>query len=469
MDSSEPLLIDKLKDYLGGKDMSVAIESTSHSPTPEVPMVEDAVKKIKLPELRSPEVNEVLSEPPSWLIQWGITVFFGVLLALFAISWFIQYPDLVNSSLRVVSTNAPKPISAKVEGRLSRLMVEDGQAVKQGTTLAFLESTGNHDEVLVLDKTVQTLIQHSISADFGAIHQTKIPLFFNLGELQKSYQAFQDAFVQSQSSLNNGAFTQKKSAIGRDIGSLRNLQSSTRRQLDLQAKDLQIALEEAQSQQRLADKGLVSKLDARNAQSRFLAKKQALEQAKNALENNSMNQNQKNQEVIDINKNINEQKNGLTQSIYALKSDIEAWKQRYIAISPIDGKVNFLSNLQENQTVKIGQDLLFITPQNTSYYGEILLGQYNFGKVKKGQEVLVKFQSYPYQEFGYVSGKIDYISAIPKDTAYLVKVIFPKGLTTSTNKKLPFINGMTASGEIITADRRLIERFFNDLLKVFRR
>ena len=29
-----------------------------------------------LPELRSSEVNEVLSTPPSWLVRWGTTVFF---------------------------------------------------------------------------------------------------------------------------------------------------------------------------------------------------------------------------------------------------------------------------------------------------------------------------------------------------------------------------------------------------------
>jgi hypothetical protein len=42
-------------------------------------------------------------------------------------------------------------------------------------------------------------------------------------------------------------------------------------------------------------------------------------------------------------------------------------------------------------------------------------------------------------------------------------------LTTSANKTIPFRNGMTASGEIITEDKRLIERFLKEFMKIFER
>jgi hypothetical protein len=99
----------------------------------------------------------------------------------------------------------------------------------------------------------------------------------------------------------------------------------------------------------------------------------------------------------------------------------------------------------------------------------MLVGQYNFGKVRKNQEVIVKFQSYPFQEFGTVKGQISYISDIPKDTAYLVRVSFPNGLVTSANKKLPFRNGMTASGEVVTENLKLIEKLFYDIRKTMKR
>jgi multidrug resistance efflux pump len=304
--------------------------------------------------------------------------------------------------------------------------------------LAYLESTASHDEVLDLEKSVNTLVNYAQANNINAIQNTKIPQYFNLGELQKSYQGFQQALMQSKAAAVNGVFNRKKSTIGSEIGSLRRMKDNTLGQLTLQEKDLEMALEEAESQQRLADKGYVSKLDAKNAMSRYLNKKQALEQARGNLENNVINQSQKQQEIVEIDKNVLDQKVALIQSINTLKSDIEAWKQRYLAIANTAGRVNFVSNIQENQLLKIGQELLYILPKGSGFYGEMMVGQYNFGKIKLGQEVIVKFPSYPFQEFGTVRGQIAHISDVAKDSTYLVKVNFPNGLKTSSKKDLPF-------------------------------
>ena len=188
-----------------------------------------------------------------------------------------------------------------------------------------------------------------------------------------------------------------------------------------------------------------------------------------SMKNNVMSQNQKQQEILELDKTITEQKNALIQAMHTLKSDIEAWKQRYIAIAPTTGKVVFLTSLQENQLVKTGQELLYILPNGEGFHGEMNIGQFNFGKIKQGQEIIVKLQSYPYEEYGTLRGQIQSISEIPKDSIYFVKVNFPKGLTTSANKTIPFRNGMTASCEIITEDKRLIERFLKEFMRIFER
>lgn len=473
--TSEKLLHTNLKELLGGKGVNNYEVFQETSMTPPIPPItlnnggNGDGNNHRMPELRSSEVNEVLNQPPAWLVRWGITVFFFVLMILLAVSWFVEYPDLVNTSLKVLSINTPKSVNSKIDGRLMKLMTQDGKEAKEGDILAYIESTANHDDVLLLDNVVNQLVSLSAKHDLENIYRTEIPLLFNLGELQKSYQAFQDVFVRSNASMATGTNAKKKGAINRDIHTLQNLQGNTKRQLELQEKDLQMAYEEFQSQQRLNEKGLVSKQDVRNAESRYLSKKQSFEQAKTGLDNNLMSQNQKQHELIELDKTIVEQQNSLIQSINTLKSDIEAWKQHYLITAPISGKISFLSNLQENQLLKTGQELLYILPNNSGYYGEMFVGQYNFGKIRKGQEVIVKFQSYPFQEFGTVQGKIEHISDIPKDTAYLVKVGFPKGLITSANKKLPFRNGMTASGDIVTENLRLIEKFFYDIRKSMKR
>jgi HlyD family secretion protein len=132
-------------------------------------------------------------------------------------------------------------------------------------------------------------------------------------------------------------------------------------------------------------------------------------------------------------------------------------------IAPVNGQLVFSGFVEENQQLKTGQLIGFITNETNSYYAEMLIPFTNSGKVIKGQEVLLKFPAWPSQEFGMVQGKIDYIKAIPVDSGYLAKVILPFGLKTNYKKELLFSEGMIASAEIITADKRLSDRFLEQI------
>ena len=485
---SEKLLKTNLMELLGGKspEASVAL-------TPEGGINDDVLKFLKqptyipptnppinnsgdgnggnnnLPQLRSSEVNEVLSQPPSWLIRWGITVFFFVLIIMLGVTWFVRYPDLVRGNLKIVSQNLPKSVVAKTDGKLVKLLANDGQIVQQGQKIAYLESTASHEEVLVLNNLTDSLVNLTANNNLSKAYSIAIPSFFQLGELQKSYQVFQETFTRVKSFVGNGTYLQKRQMLENDVAQLHSLQSNLRNQLQNNQKDLSLAEDELESQKRLQDKGYVSKNDYRQAMSKVLGKQQSNEQMQGSIKNNVMSKNQKQQEILELDKTITEQKNALIQAMHTLKSDIEAWKQRYIAIAPTTGKVTFLQTLQENQLVKTGQELLYILPDGEGFHGEMNIGQFNFGKVKQGQKIIVKLQSYPYEEYGTLKGQIQSISEIPKDSVYFIKVNFPKGLLTSANKTIPFRNGMTATGEIITEDKRLIERFLKEFMRVFER
>ena len=472
---SEKLLRTNLMELLGGKGMVITdnlLKQEIVVPPTLPPIINNNGNNGndgRLPELRSSEVNEVLSKPPTWLIRWGITIFFFVLLLMLAVTWFVRYPDLVRGNLKIVSQNLPKSVIAKSDGKLVKLLVTDRQLVQQGQKIAYLESTANRDEVFILSNLTDSLVSMTPNDNLSAAYTIEIPTFFQLGELQKSYQVFQETFTRVKSFVGNGTYLQKRKMLENDFAQLNSLQSNLNNQLQNNQKDLALAKDELESQKRLQEKGYVSKNDYRQAMSKVLGKQQGNEQMLSSMKNNMMSQNQKQQEILELDKSITEQKNALIQAMHTLKSDIEAWKQRYIAIAPTTGKVIFLTSLQENQLVKTGQELLYVLPNGEGFHGEMNIGQFNFGKVKRGQEIIVKLQSYPYEEYGTLRGQIQSISEIPKDSAYFVKVNFPKGLTTSANKTIPFRNGMTASGEIITEDKRLIERFLKEFMMVFER
>ena len=413
-------------------------------------------------ELRSGEVDEVLNEPPSWLMHWGITIFFAIIFLLLAISWFVKYPDLVKAPLKMVAVNRPKMVNTRMEGRLVRLFVRNGELIQKGQRLADLESTANHEEVLALDTLLSKLV-HLISLNqANRVYSFPVPFYFHLGELQKPYQTFQEAFIRSRAINIDGAYSKKRAILQNDLVQLRALHNSIKKQILDAQSDFSLVQDDLSMQDKLLHDKVVSNAEHRQTRSKYISKKQLYEQAQSSLHSNLLLQNQEQQELVELDKTVAEQKNAFLQALNTLKSDLEAWKQRYIIISPTTGKISFLASFQEGQLLESGQELFYIAPLGKDYYGEMYLGHYNFGKVKRGQTIIIKFKGYPYQEFGTVEAKIESIAELPTDTTYLVRVNFPKELVTSTGKRLSFRHGMIADAEIVTENMSLLSRIFNE-------
>lgn len=181
---SEKLLRTNLMELLGGKGMDMTHELLKQEiivpPEPPLNIGKSGGNdgnNGRMPELRSSEVNEVLSKPPTWLIRWGITIFFFVLLLMLAVTWFVRYPDLVRGNLKIVSQNLPKSVIAKTDGKLVKLLATDGQIVQQGQKIAYLESTANHDEVMILNDLTDSLVNMTSKDNLSAAYTVEIPTF----------------------------------------------------------------------------------------------------------------------------------------------------------------------------------------------------------------------------------------------------------------------------------------------------
>jgi hypothetical protein len=49
--------------------------------------------------IRSDDVQEIISHIPHWLVRSGISLIFGIFAAVLIMSWFIQYPDTIKASV----------------------------------------------------------------------------------------------------------------------------------------------------------------------------------------------------------------------------------------------------------------------------------------------------------------------------------------------------------------------------------
>ena len=141
----------------------------------------------------------------------------------------------------------------------------------------------------------------------------------------------------------------------------------------------------------------------------------------------------------------------------------------YLVQSPIDGIVTFTNTREVNQNVTSGDVVMTVVPKRKSeLIGTIVLPMQGAGKVKKGQQINIKFDNFPYMEYGIVKGQVKSISLVTTESNYIVEVAFPNGLLTNYKKSLQFSQEMSGTAEIITDDLRLIERFLNPINSIIR-
>jgi hypothetical protein len=73
-------------------------------------MKEDVLDNI---ELRSESVQDILTQPPHWMIRWGNTIIFIILLLILVMSYIIKYPEFVPAPIVVTSQESTGKIRSK--------------------------------------------------------------------------------------------------------------------------------------------------------------------------------------------------------------------------------------------------------------------------------------------------------------------------------------------------------------------
>jgi len=419
-------------------------------------------------ELVSDEIREIVSYRPHWIIRKGNIVFLMILTLLIILTYIIQYPDIVNASARLVALNPSKVVNAKREGKIIQLFAENEQTVKKDQHLGFIESTASYNEVMILYKWTQGIIDSTPGYKYDVLEKKPLPALQNLGDLQADYQRFQNELQLTRQTLADGYYRKKLTALKKDLQYMSLLKDNIYRQQKLQQQDQELQQNEYKAYEKLAEEKVIAPIELNQYKSKLLAKNQGMEQVESQLTNNDVNSHAKQKEILETYKQVVDQQQRFYSSLLELKSLIEQWVHNYVLQAPEDGKLFYVATLKENQLISQDQSLFYVEPEETNYYAELTAGQRGFGKIKVGQQVRIKVESYPDAEFGYLNGTVNYISGMPsRRDSFLIKVELPNGLQTNYHKNIFFRNNLSAQAEIVTVNRRLIERFFTQLKQIW--
>lgn len=76
-------------------------------------------------EIRSEAVQEILIRTPSWLVRWGITLIFVLIVMFISLVWFIKYPDVIQGSTILTTQRPSVKLVTQVSGVINTLYVAD--------------------------------------------------------------------------------------------------------------------------------------------------------------------------------------------------------------------------------------------------------------------------------------------------------------------------------------------------------
>jgi len=414
-------------------------------------------------ELRSEEVQEILNKVPNWMIRWGNVLFLSLIVMVLVLTWFVKYPDVIGSAAVITTDVPPQKEYAKITGTIDTLLVENNESVSANQPLSIFENTANYGDVYFLKSIVDTVKINTSSFTFPI---DSIPGVLFLGDIDSDYALFENTYRQYLLNKELQPFANQSIADQISLYELKKRLANLQSQREFSRKGLELDKKDLDRSETLFNKGVISEVAYETKQSEYLLAESnfnninaSISQIREAIGNAN-----RSAQGTEFNQTMEEMTllKGVIQSFNQLKKSIRDWELRYVLQSRIDGRVSFLDVWSQNQTVNQGALVFTIIPENnSSFIAKLKAPAQNSGKIKVGQAVNIKLESYPDTEFGTLGGKVASISSIPdEDGFYRIDVSLEKDLITSYDKAIEFRQEMSGFAEIITEDLRLIERFF---------
>lgn len=163
----------------------------------------------------------------------------------------------------------------------------------------------------------------------------------------------------------------------------------------------------------------------------------------------------------------------IQHEIGALEQEHTKAKTRFewqLIRAPISGYIHDIEIFTEGGVVSPAQSLMKIVPSDSKLIALGYLPNKDIGFIEAGQQAIVKLETFQFTKYGYIEGEVLHVSsdAIEIENigkVYLVKVGLTKEYLTVKGKQSRLSPGMTATVEIKTGSRRIIEYFLSPLLK----
>jgi multidrug resistance efflux pump len=410
-------------------------------------------------------LQDFLTTPPGWLLRSGMGVLFSMAVAGFAMTWFIRYPDRLEATATVRTSQAPVDIFAPWGGRIDTFLSEDQQFVRQGQGLCMVQNAAKLSDIIKLERL--------ISGGHPAIQPENQNL--QLGEIQSIYAAWLLAKENFYEFTRQAYTSEQIRALEKEVAAAEELSQALQRRKALYQEELALAAAEYERSRKLHLQHVISDQELEAQKTKWLqARRYAQSMEEEAIQNRIRSGQLRTQQanlMAERQMGMEERTRSLQQATLQVKGAIDQWRHQYVLTAPIDGMLSWKTGVSEGQYLPGGASPGTIIPaQGLGLVAICAIPVAGAGRVRPGNQVLVDLDAFPPEEFGRLEGKVKTIARLPDANRegaffYQIEAALPDTLRTSYGKILPFRQNMTGTARIFTKDRRLLERLLGKILE----
>ena len=398
---------------------------------------------------------------------WIFTIFALIVWASFA-----SIDEITRGDGKVIPYGQNQVIQNLEGGIVESILVTEGQSVKAGQV------------ILKINNAKSTSTSRTNEMKYQELEAKRLRLYAEAHSLRFKAKKSNDPLLRKQIKLAHELYNSNKlEMLAQDNSIVQQIEQRKQEYKEAQAKirslqkSLEFVTEEINMTEPMVKEGIKSKVDflklkreANGIENDIEASSLSLPRLKSAIEEYRQKRAEAKQLVINkAKKELNE----VTAEISRLQTQQIAFSDqvsRTMVKSPVDGIVQKLFVHTVGGVVKPGADLVEIVPINKKLFLEIKIKPSDIAFIHPGAEAKVKISAYDYAIHGGLIGKVvnispDTITDKKENTFYLINIVTEKNYLGSIEHPLNIIPGMTASVDIITGQKTVMQYILKPILK----
>jgi hemolysin D len=473
-----PGLFEKLEEYphaIAGEPPQESILPITPTPSP-LPPLDNALQESHPLRLDwSVATQEAVNTLPKLWTRGILYLMLAFTVVILPWAAFAQVDEVGTAQGRLEPKGKTIRLDAPVAGTVSAIQVQEGQSIQKGQPLMELQSDVVNADLLQAQAKLEGLLNRQTQ-----LTTIKAQLESSLSTARQQVQAL----VASQQATIDKAQKQQVSLQG-SLGLIQDIQAKDRgrvTQLSKLSEQGAIARSQVEDAERIAiqNNQQYQKAQTDIQQAEAEVQKQRKE-SQRIMRDGELSISDKTKQVKELQSQIIDAQSEAGQTKNLIKS-LQYQRQQRVLYAPASGTLFQLLIQHPGAVVQPGQSIAQIAPNTARLVLRARMDNKQTGFLKVGLPVKVKFDAYPFQDYGIMPGRINWISptsslptpavsptaTAPENSAsnFEVEIELDQPFIEARGKAIALKAGQTAIAEVIVRQRRVIDLFLDPFRKL---